>query len=158
MLASLISSVGGDLIQKSSLLISISLDTSQPRPSFLCGGGGWVHAVTYFFIFVHKNFSPGWLVTLVEEILRVSNPISLYQQVRLWATAYPTVWNLFICSCEMIFWFIQTFQVWPNLVNPSAVAPRNANFCHDSYLQYNTLGRWVDCLIDQASDSPSIIW
>ena len=24
-------------------------------------------------------------------------------------------------------------------------------------LQYNMLGRWVDCLIDQASDGPSII-
>ena len=25
-------------------------------------------------------------------------------------------------------------------------------------LQYNTLGRWVDGLIDQVSDDPSIIW
>ena len=24
-------------------------------------------------------------------------------------------------------------------------------------LQYNTLGQWVDCLIDQTSDGPSII-
>ena len=24
-------------------------------------------------------------------------------------------------------------------------------------LQYNTLGHWVDCLIDQTSDGPSII-
>ena len=24
-------------------------------------------------------------------------------------------------------------------------------------LQYNMLGRWVDCLIDQASDGPSIV-
>ena len=30
-------------------------------------------------------------------------------------------------------------------------------FLKSENLQYNTLGRWIDCLINQASDGPSII-
>ena len=30
-------------------------------------------------------------------------------------------------------------------------------FCKPNNLQYNTLGHWVDCLINHMSDGPSII-
>ena len=40
--------------------------------------------------------------------------------------------------------------------NNSGVLENNANLKYDN-LQYNTLGRWADHLINQVSDGPSII-
>ena len=35
--------------------------------------------------------------------------------------------------------------------------PNQISYGKSDNLQYSTLGRWVDCLINQASDGPSII-
>ena len=120
------------------------------------------------------RFEPGKMVMLAEPEKNIRFDSNLDPNLNVFQVQINSPLKAVDISDQVIIWYgrsflSSTFRV-DSMISLNWLTPYYSFFLHTIYffpispggqesdnLQYNTLGRWVNCLIDQAFDGPSII-